>query len=152
MAKFFTVTTPTETRTVKVPNDWMPTIQGGLLALPDGTEVEASAISASRFESRRETPTKDKLVALVVEAKNEFDLTFAGALTKWANREGNPTEADFNDFLDVNTAYTLWRTAETNLAKHEENVRKSAEAAKKRKDNPAPKAEPKPKATPKKKK
>ncbi len=152
MARYFHVTTPSGTTVTKVPENWFPTIAGGMLVLPDGTEVEASAISASRFESKRETPAKDKLTALVAQAKHGFDSVFGDALTKWASREGDPSEDDLNDFIAVNAAYTTWREAELALSKHELNVHKSAEAAKKKKENPTPKAEAKPKAAPKKKK
>jgi len=151
MAKYFHVTTDVETTTVKVPEGWFPTIEKGMLALPNGVTYDASAITSSRFESKRDTPARDILVSHVNDAKSGF----YSAMAEFLEFVGSGMSANdpglFDQFLDVNTGYTLWRTEELRLQKHEENVRKSAEAAKHRKENPTTKPEKKVRAPRKKK-
>lgn len=150
MARYFIVTDiDNETVRHKVPEGWMPVIEDQTILFPDGSSLPLTSVKASRFESKRETPAKDRLVHLVESAKLQFNEEF-DAFRNTIRDPDQTEEKDFDAFLGVNSAYTLWRTAENNLAKHEENVRKSAEAARKKKENPTPKAEAKPKAAHKK--
>ena len=150
MARYFHVTTPAGTTTTKVPEGWFPTIAGGMLALPDGTEIEASAISASRFESKRETPARDAKVKAeeaaafrYSEAKEDF-LRALGFGDEDIDQGKRDLEKNFPGLV---ASYTLWRTAVNDLSAHDLNVHRSREMAQKKKENPQEAKPPKAKAT-----
>ena len=141
MARYFHVTTPAGTTTTKVPEGWFPTIAGGMLTLPDGTEIEASAISASRFESKRETPARDRLVSQVQRA----DLALTEAIVEFRTDLGIGTELEDSvllaAFVGLKTAHDIREEMLAKLKAHDDNVKHSREAAAEKKKNPpAPQA------------
>lgn len=137
MGLYLHLTTAEGTRVLKTSSSWFPSIRDGLMELPDGTSIDAHEILSTRLEAKRETPARDAKVQAIEDARAAaYDLRRAIGLPE------DPT-AEQLEALDsyVGACVTL-AEAETALVEHDANLVKAKEAARLKKENPAP-AEPK---------
>lgn len=138
MALYLHLTTTTGTTTHKVANGWFPQISGGLLVLPDGTEVEATSIMSTKLESKRETPARDAKLKAIDDAHAQ--------LAQAQKNLGIPAGTlvhELEDYVDMAVALAK---AQDDLTNHDLALVRAKESAKKARENPKPKPEPKAKA------